>query len=130
MAKRVVIVGGGITGLTAAYKLIKSAGEAVEVHLVERSERLGGKTGTELTEGFVIEQGPDSFVGHKPALVNLCKELGIELTGPNPKVKKTYIWSGKRLEPLPVGLQLMIPTEFGPFIKTPLLSWKGKLRAG
>lgn len=130
MAKRVVIVGGGITGLTAAYKLIKGAGDAVEVHLIERSERLGGKTGTELTEGFVIEQGPDSFVGHKPALVNLCKELGIELTGPNPKMKKTYIWSGKRLEPLPVGLQLMIPTEFGPFIKTPLLSWKGKLRAG
>lgn len=130
MAKRVVIVGGGITGLTAAYRLIQGAGEALEVHLIERAERLGGKTGTERTEGFVIEQGPDSFVGHKPALVNLCKELGIELTGPNPQMKKTYIWSGKRLEPLPVGLQLMIPTEFGPFIKTPLLSWKGKLRAG
>lgn len=129
MTKRVVIIGGGITGLTTAYRLSQGA-PAVELHLVERAGRLGGKTGTELTEGFVIEQGPDSFVGHKPALVNLCKELGIELTGPNPQMKKTYVWSGTQLEPLPVGLQLMIPTEFGPFIKTPLLSWKGKLRAG
>jgi oxygen-dependent protoporphyrinogen oxidase len=129
---RILIVGGGMTGLTAAYQLQKWAaktGVVPEIHLVEKAERLGGKTSTELVDGLVVERGPDSFVGHKPWLKELAKELGLALTGPNPAVKKTYIWSGKRLEPLPIGLQIMIPTQFGPFIRTPLLSPLGKLRA-
>jgi oxygen-dependent protoporphyrinogen oxidase len=129
---RILIVGGGMTGLSAAYQLQKWAaktGALPVIHLVEKADRLGGKTSTELVDGLVVERGPDSFVGHKPWLKELAKELGLALTGPNPAVKKTYIWSGKRLEPLPIGLQIMIPTQFGPFIRTPLLSPWGKLRA-
>ncbi|MDB4896309.1 MAG: protoporphyrinogen oxidase, partial [Firmicutes bacterium] len=133
MKNRIIIAGGGITGLTAAYRLqqkARAAGVAAEIILVERDERLGGKTQTELIDGLVIEQGPDSFLVHKPWFAQLCKELGLPMVGTNPQVKTTYIYHKGRLEPLPTGMQLMIPTEAGPFLKSRLLSPAGKLRAG
>lgn len=133
MSQTIVIVGGGITGLAAAYHLtkqVKSAGRDAKIILVERDEKLGGKTQTEVVDGLVIEAGPDSFIAHKPWFGQLCKELGLPLVGTNPKVKSTYIYSQGRLEQLPVGMQIMIPTEVWPFIKTRLLSPLGKLRAG
>jgi protoporphyrinogen/coproporphyrinogen III oxidase len=131
--ERIIIAGGGVTGLTAAYRLSKQArelGADAEIILVERDERLGGKTQTEVVDGMVIEQGPDSFLVHKPWFAQLCKELGLPTVGTNPKVKTTYIYHKGRLEQLPVGMQLMIPTEVWPFVKTRLISPAGKLRAG
>lgn len=133
MKHRIIIAGGGITGLTAAYRLqqkARAAGVDAEIIVVERDDRLGGKTRTEVIDGLVIEQGPDSFLVHKPWFAQLCMELGLPMVGTNPNVKTTYIYHQGRLEPLPTGMQLMIPTEVGPFLKSRLLSPAGKLRAG
>lgn len=132
MRPTVLIVGGGVTGLAAAYnvqKQAKAAGVEPRIVLVEREDRLGGKTRTEVVDGMVIEHGPDSFIAHKPWFGQLCKELGLPTVGTNPNVKTTYIWHKGRMEPLPVGMQIMIPTETWPFVTTRLISPLGKLRA-
>lgn len=129
---RVLIVGGGITGLTAAYNLQKAARAAaspLEIVLLEQQHRLGGKVQTELTAGLTIEQGPDSFLARKPWLQELCQELGLPLIGMNTNLGKTYFLHKGRLVALPVGMQMMIPTQIGAFLSTPLLSSAGKLRA-
>jgi protoporphyrinogen/coproporphyrinogen III oxidase len=133
MSQTIVIVGGGVTGLAAAYHLhkqVKAAARDAKIIVVERDEKLGGKTQTEVVDDMVIEHGPDSFIAHKPWFGQVCKELGLPLVGTNPNVKSTYIYSRGRMEKLPVGMQIMIPTEVGPFVKTRLISWAGKLRAG
>lgn len=129
---RIVIVGGGITGLSTAYylhKAAKAAGQTPEIIVVERSERLGGKIRTEHAQGLTIEVGPDSFLARKPWMAELCQELGLPVTGQNPAVRKTYIVRKGKLVPLPKGTQIIIPTQIGPFLRSPLLSWRGKLRA-
>jgi len=133
--QRVVIVGGGITGLSTAYYTAKQAreqGRDLEILLLEASEGLGGKVQTELVDGFVIERGPDSFLARKVAAVHLARELGIadELVGTNPEARKTYILHKNRLHRIPKGMNIGVPTEFVPFATTGLLSIAGKLRAG
>ncbi len=133
MTNRVLIAGGGITGLSAAYNLQKkarAAGVNPEILLVERDERLGGKTQTEIIDGMVIETAPDSFVTTKPWMRELCQELGLPIVPTNPKCTRTYIYHRGQMEALPVGMQMMIPTEVWPFLKTRLISPLGKLRAG
>lgn len=132
MSQRILIAGAGMTGLTAAYRLQKrarAAGLAPEIIVVDKDDRLGGKTQTDVIDGMIIEHGPDSFVTTKPWLKDLCGELGLPVTGTNPKIHTTYIYHKGRLESLPVGMQMMIPTEVWPFVKTRLLSPLGKLRA-
>lgn len=132
MTQTVLVVGGGVTGLSAAYALQKqarAAGVDARIILVEK-DRLGGKAQTDVVDGFVIEQGPDSFLVSKPWFKQLCTELGLPTVGTNPNVKSTYILHDGRLERLPVGMNIMIPTEIWPFIKTRLISPLGKLRAG
>lgn len=134
-AKQVVVIGGGITGLTAAYYLRKHAEEQgipLQIRLVERQSKLGGDIRTEVFDGHVIEKGPDSFLRRKFAAANLCIELGLadDLVGTNPANKKTYILGQGKLNRIPQGLNLGIPTEFMPFATTPLLSFQAKLRAG
>lgn len=129
----IVIAGGGITGITAAYRLqqaAKAAGADARIIVVEKEKRLGGKVQTDLVDGFVIEHGPDSYIVHKPWMRDLCHELGLPTVGTDPTVKTTYIYGGGRMEPLPVGMQIMIPTEIWPFLKSRLISPLGKLRAG
>lgn len=133
--KHIIIVGGGIAGLSAAYHLQKMATQAnIPLHLtlLEAGPYWGGKIVTDRVNGFVIEGGPDTFVVTKPWAVHLCKELGISdrLKGTNPHQKNTYILHDNRLHPLPGGLTMMIPTEFGPMIRTGLLSWPAKIRMG
>jgi oxygen-dependent protoporphyrinogen oxidase len=131
----IVVVGGGITGLAAAYYLRKhaeSAGLPVRLAIVEASERLGGKIETLRKDGFVIEKGPDSFLARKKAILDLAADLGIEdeLVPINPSGKKSYIVFRGKLHPMPDGLMLGIPTEIAPMLRTGLLSPAGKLRAG
>jgi oxygen-dependent protoporphyrinogen oxidase len=134
--KKIVIVGGGIAGLAAAYYASKKAGRTCKITLLEGADAWGGKLVTErvpFEEGqFVIEGGPDTFVVTKPWAIRLCQELGIagRLKGTNPATKKTYILKNNRLHELPGGLTMMIPTEFGPMIRTGLLSWLAKARMG
>src|SRR5712692_5411782 len=133
--RTVLIVGGGIAGLSAAYGLAESAASLespTQCTLVEAEPRLGGKILTEQVGGFVIEGGPDSFLSQKPWGLELCRRLGLadRVIGTNRDRRKTYVYSKGRLEELPEGLVLGVPTKLGPFLKSGLLSWRGKLRLG
>lgn len=129
--KRVIIVGGGIAGLSAAYRLKRTAPDAA-ITLIESDQRLGGKIVTERVDGFVIEGGPDTFLSYKPRGLGLCRELGLEerLHGTNEKMRRTYVMRHGKLYDLPEGLTGLIPSRFGPMIKTGLISPLGKLRMG
>ncbi len=131
----VIIVGGGIAGLSAAYYLNQKAvgsGQRQVVTLLEAGPAWGGKIITDRVDGFVIEGGPDTFLATKPWAVDLCRELGLEerLQGTNPQQKNTYVLNRSGLQPLPDGLTMMIPTRFGPMIRTRLLSPVAKARMG
>jgi protoporphyrinogen/coproporphyrinogen III oxidase len=129
MVPKVVILGGGITGLAAAHALLRPAG-AFEITLVEREARLGGNIRTVQRDGFVMDGGPDSWVASKPHATALAKSLGLErrLIPTRPENRHVYIaWAGA-LHPLPEGMVLGIPTEVMPIVKTPLFSWDAKLR--
>lgn len=126
---KVVIIGGGISGLSAAWYLAQAG---VHSTLVERRPRLGGVIQTERIEGCVVEAGPDSFITIKPAATELIQEIGLsgDLIGSNDHLRVTYIWRGGRLVPLPDGLMMMVPTRIRPLISTPLLGWGTKIRMG
>jgi len=129
--RRIVVLGGGISGLAAAYTLARArqAGAAIEEFLVEGKDRLGGAIQTEEVNGFVIEAGPDSFLTEKPEAAALCRELGIgeSLIGSNDRRRKTYILHRGKLVPLPDGLMLLVPRRILPIIKTRLLPLGSKL---
>lgn len=132
--KKVLIIGGGITGLSTAFytqQYLKAQGIEGEITLVEKSDRLGGKINTLYRDNFVIEKGPDSFLARKMPMIDLARELGIEdqLTGTNAAAKKNYILLHNKLHLMPPGLVLGIPTKWLPFAKTGLISLKGKVRA-
>ena len=132
-AKRIVVIGGGISGLAVAYDLSKArrAGAAVEEYLVEASPRLGGAMFTEQVEGCIVEAGADSFLTEKRDAAQLCEEMGLgaELIGSNDSQRKTYILYRGRLEPLPEGLEFFLPVRIDSILGTPLLSWRDKLAA-
>lgn len=128
--RRVVVIGGGITGLSCAYFLAKDS--AIDVTLLESSARLGGNIRTEREHDFVIDVGPDAWIANKPEATALVRELGIgdEIIATIESNRRVYIANGSELYPMPEGLVLGIPTEVAPFLTTPLLSIEGKLRAG
>jgi oxygen-dependent protoporphyrinogen oxidase len=128
--KRVVIVGGGITGLATAYALEKSS-EPCQVHVVDAAPRLGGNLVTINHNGFTIDGGPDSWVATKPHATRLAKAVGLgdELIGTRPDTRKVYIVWKKQLHAMPEGLVLGIPTEWKPFAQTELFGLDTKLRA-
>lgn len=131
--KNIVIVGGGITGLSASYYLQKQIKEKqlpYSVKLVEASPRLGGKIKTLKRDGYTIEQGPDSFLARKTPAVKLSEELGLTDQLVRNGTGKSYILVGKTLHQMPQGAFMGIPTQVKPFLFSGLLSSKGKLRAG
>jgi oxygen-dependent protoporphyrinogen oxidase len=131
---RTAIIGGGIAGLAAAYELeqARAAGAAVEYTLFEARVRLGGSLSSEIVDGAVLEQGPDSFLTEKPAAAQLCRELGIagELLPSNDAARKTWIVVRNRMIPLPDGLMFLVPTKLIPTALTRLFSLKTKVRMG
>lgn len=130
--KRIAIVGGGISGLAAAFALEEQrrSGIDVEYVLYESSPLLGGVLRTESINGCVVEAGPDSFVTEKPWAADLARTLGLgdELIGSNDADRKTYILTRGRLVEMPDGLMFMVPTKILPTGLSPLFSWKTKLR--
>ena len=132
-ARRVAVIGGGISGLAAAYTLARArqAGAPIEEMLIEASPRLGGVVQTETVDGFVIEAGPDSFLAEKPQAAAMARELGLgdELIGSNDRARRTYILHRGRLRPLPDGLMFLVPTRLWPMVTTRLLPLSAKLAA-
>lgn len=130
--RRVAVIGGGITGLTAAFYLQQQAKDQklpLEIVLIEATHRLGGKIQTIRKDNFIIERGPESFIDHKQIIEELSKQLGIENELIENTAGKTYVAVNKQLSPIPKGSILGIPTEIIPFAKSDVISWSGKVRA-
>jgi oxygen-dependent protoporphyrinogen oxidase len=123
----VVVVGGGITGLSCAYTLARNS---VDFLLVEKQSKLGGTIRTERTDGFILDAGPDAFLAQKPDAVALCRELGLgeSLIPTNPEHRTVFVYDGDRLHPLPEGMVLTVPTRVLPLATSSLFSPLGKLR--
>jgi len=130
--RRVVIIGGGISGLAAAHHLIEGAeiNQPVEVVLLEAGPRLGGVIRTEHRDGFLIEAGPDSFISEKPEAIDLAKRLGLAATliETNKEHRRSFIVRGGRLRSVPEGFHLLAPSLIWPFLTSDILSWSGKAR--
>ncbi len=124
----VVIVGGGIAGLAAAWELSRGSTSFV---VLERAPRAGGVIYSEEIDGFTIDGGPDALLIQKPDGIALCQEIGLgDRLVPTKPPRLAYIQRGGRLHALPAASVLGIPTRVGPFLRTPLFSWAGKMRMG
>ncbi len=132
--RRVVIIGGGISGLAAAHRLLERCAEddarPVEVLLIERSTRLGGTIHTRRRDGFLLEAGPDSFISEKPEAVALAHRLGLDhhLIETESTHRRSFIVRKGRLLPVPEGFQLLAPSRLWPFVTSNIFSWTGKAR--
>jgi oxygen-dependent protoporphyrinogen oxidase len=131
---RIIVIGGGVTGLAAAWRLKQAfaqSPESLHLLLLEPSAHIGGAIQTVERDGFLLEIGPDCFISENPAGVELCRELGLaeELIGTQPAYRRSFILRNNRLHPIPEGFYLMGPARVRPFLETKLLSWKGKSRA-
>ena len=124
---QVAIVGGGISGLSAAYYLVQ---RGYECTLIEARSRLGGVIRSERVDGCLVEAGPDSFLAQKPWALELIRELGMEdqVIGSQDRRRRTYVLRNGKLVALPEGIQFLAPTRLRPVLATPLLSWAAKAR--
>ncbi len=133
LIQKIIIIGGGITGLASAYSIEKEAekkGKHVSITLLEKNSRIGGNIITERDGDFLIEGGPDCFLSEKPWALKMCEKLGMNdsLLCTNDEYRKTFIlWKG-HLHELPEGVILMIPTKMLPLVRSNLISLPGKLR--
>ena len=123
------IVGGGISGLSAAYDLTRAG---IDCTIFDERPRAGGVIETRTAEGCTLDCGPDSFLAAKPAAMALIKELGLaeDVIGSNDHQRTTYIWKRGKLVPLPEGVMMIVPSRAMPMVKTPLLGWSTKIRMG
>jgi oxygen-dependent protoporphyrinogen oxidase len=124
-----VVVGGGISGLAAAHRIVELSPTA-QVTLIEASSRLGGTIRTDERDGFLLERGPDSFISEKPEAVALAKRLGLEsrLVQTNHEHRRSFIVRNGRLRPVPEGFQLLAPSRIWPLLTTDIFSLAGKAR--
>src|SRR5260370_38386743 len=121
MQQRVLIIGGGISGLSAAYYLNRAG---IRPTLIEKAPQLGGVIQTTRQQGCVLEAGPDSFLAAKPAAMDLIREIGLEqeVIGSNDHLRAVHILKHGKLVPLPDGMMMMAPTKRLPLVSTPLLA--------
>jgi len=133
MRKRIVIVGGGLSGLSVAHRIVELKRESnldIELLVLESSGRSGGLIHTIEKDGCLIELGPDSFITAKPWALDLSKRLGLstELIGTEEGKRRSFVLRNRRLVPLPEGFHMLAPGSILSFLKTPLFSWRGKAR--
>ncbi|HKS28440.1 MAG TPA: protoporphyrinogen oxidase, partial [Pyrinomonadaceae bacterium] len=132
--KRVVVIGGGISGLAAAHRLVERGRASLpfnlEVLLLERSSHVGGTIRTVRRDGFLLETGPDSFISEKPEALELARRIGLEdrLIQTESAHRRSFIVRGGALRPVPEGFQLLAPSRFWPFLTSDIFSWTGKAR--
>ena len=130
---RVAVLGAGITGLAAAYRLRELAAAheiPLETVLFESSSRVGGALETIRTDGYVIETGADSILSEKPSAARLIKRLGLEseVIATEERFRRTYVVRRGKLMPIPDGFSLIAPTLLRPVLSSALFSPLGKLR--
>jgi protoporphyrinogen/coproporphyrinogen III oxidase len=122
----VVVVGGGIAGLSAAYELSRTAASFV---VLEAASRPGGVILSEELDGFIVDGGPDALLVQKPAAIELCEELGLgPRLVPTRPPRLAFVQRSGRLHPLPAASVLGIPTRAWPFLRSSLFTWRGKAR--
>jgi oxygen-dependent protoporphyrinogen oxidase len=130
--KQIAIVGGGITGLSAAFYLeqARRTGAPLKYTLFEATNRLGGVLLSDKVAGCLVEAGADSFLSEKPWASDLCRDLGIghQLIGSNDALRKTFVVQNGKLVPLPAGMVLFVPTDLAEIEKSQLFSAAGKQR--
>jgi oxygen-dependent protoporphyrinogen oxidase len=126
---RVAVIGGGISGLSAAHRVHELAPHA-SVTLFEASPRLGGVLQTQRREGYLIERSADMFITRDPWALELCRRIGFQdqLINTNSQYRKAFVAHRGRLVEVPEGFTLMSPARVWPVLRTPLLSWGGKVR--
>ncbi len=129
--RSIAVIGGGIAGLTSAYRASKLGPDRVKVSLFEASDRLGGPIGTSFDQGYLLERGPDGFVRSKGSAEALARELGLgdELIETRPEYRKLYVFKRGALHAVPEGLALVVPSDIASWMRSPLATWTGKLRA-
>lgn len=126
---KVAIIGAGITGLTSAYFIRKQYPD-VDIEIYEATDRPGGKIKTLTKNDFVIELGPESYLGRKTIMTEVAKDIGIkEENIVTNETGQSFIYANNQLYPIPGGAILGVPTMIKPFISTKLISLKGKIRA-
>lgn len=130
---RIAVLGGGLTGLAAAHRLVELAGQpnnSPDITLFEAGSRLGGLVGTVERDGYLIDTGADSFITNKPGALQLCQRLGLadRLQATDAKYRGALILSRGKPLPVPEGFQLLSPTAMWPVLKSPVLSMRGKIR--
>lgn len=131
--RRIAVVGGGLSGLAAANRLLeisRESGRAIDLHVFESGDHLGGLVGTVERDGYLIDTGADSFITNKPAAIALCRRLGLEdrLQATDARFRGALVLKDGRPYPTPDGFQLLSPTSMWPVLRSPILSWRGKLR--
>ena len=131
--KRIVVIGGGITGLAAAHRILErcaASSQQVDLCLLEAGPDVGGTIKTEERDGFVIEHGPDSFITEKPDALSLAHRLGLgpNLIHTNSNHRRSFVVRRNRLLPVPDGFNLLAPARLWPFVTSGLFSWPGKAR--
>lgn len=133
-ARRIAVIGGGLSGLAAAHRLTELAAQPgaapLSITLFEASGKLGGTIGTERIGEYLVERGADSFITNKPWAAALCKRLGLEdrLIPIKPGYRRSLVLSRGKPVPVPDGFLLMAPAKIGPVLSTPILSAAGKAR--
>ena len=130
MRPTIAIIGGGITGLAAAHRLVQLDRE-INVVLLEAAPRLGGVLQTTHRDGFLVESAADGFLTTPSAAMDLCRSLGLadELIAPSAANRQALVVRDGHLQPVPAGFTVLAPSRLGPLLRTPILSLRGKLRA-
>src|SRR5450756_2445372 len=126
---RVVIVGGGISGLATAHDIHRRLGDGVQLTVIEAGSQLGGKVATQPFSGHSVDTGPDALLVRVPAMAALLEDLGLSDQIVAPAALGAHVWSRGRLRRLPTGTLFGVPDRLLPLLKSRLLSPAGLARA-